>query len=124
MEISDVKALCDDVKAQVQKAVVGQNDAVDLMLISLLSDGHILLEGVPGTAKTLLAQAFAGSLALQFGRIQFNARSDARDVLGTKSVHATPVHVHRSRADLYPASAADEINPAHRPDQAALLEPC
>ena len=71
MELETVAKLATDMRAQIRRAVVGQDDVVELMLTSLLVGGHILLEGVPGTAKTLLTQAFAACLRLQFGRIQF-----------------------------------------------------
>ena len=63
--------------------MVGQDEVIDLMLTSLLVGGHILLEGVPGTAKTLLTQAFAASLSIKFGRIQFTPDLMPGDVLGT-----------------------------------------
>ena len=60
-----------DIRREVARAIVGQEEAVELMLIALFSSGHILLEGPPGTAKTFLAQCFARVLGLDFGRIQF-----------------------------------------------------
>ncbi len=63
--------------------VVGHEQAIDLLFVALLSEGHVLLEGVPGTAKTLLAQAFAGTLALAFKRIQFTPDLMPGDVVGT-----------------------------------------
>src|SRR5262249_26255402 len=83
MEIQDIRAVTESIRVEVRKAVVGQDDAIDLMLTSLLVGGHVLLEGVPGTAKTLLAQAFAAALTLKFGRIQFTPDLMPGDVLGT-----------------------------------------
>ena len=59
MDVQDIRAITDGVRGEVRKAVVGQDEVIDLLLTSLLVGGHILLEGVPGTAKTLLARAFA-----------------------------------------------------------------
>ncbi len=59
MEPAAVQALAEKLREQVRKAIVGQDDALDLMLVGLFAGGHILLEGVPGTAKTLLVRAFA-----------------------------------------------------------------
>src|SRR5580692_9905240 len=71
MEFRDVSAIAEDIRGEIRRAVVGQDEVIDLMLTSLLCGGHILLEGVPGTAKTLLAQCFAAGLSLKFGRVQF-----------------------------------------------------
>jgi len=71
VNVSDVKGLADRIRAEIGKAVVGQADTVDLMLTALMAGGHVLLEGPPGTAKTFLAQCFARTLDLKYGRIQF-----------------------------------------------------
>ena len=78
MTIDDVGRIGQDVRAQVGKAVVGQEDAVGLMLVALLSSGHLLLEGPPGTAKTWAAQCFAAASGLDYGRIQFTPDLPAR----------------------------------------------
>ncbi len=59
MDVSDIRAIADSMRGEIRKAVVGQDEVIDLMLTSLLAGGHILLEGVPGTAKTLITRAFA-----------------------------------------------------------------
>ena len=74
------------VAEQVGKVVIGQREAVELMLVALLAGGHILLEGVPGTAKTLLARTLAASLSLEFGRIQFTPDLMPGDVHRHQSV--------------------------------------
>ena len=75
--------IADAIRGEVRKAVVGQDEVIELLLTSLLVGGHVLLEGVPGTAKTLLTQAFAAGLDLKFGRIQFTPDLMPGDVLGT-----------------------------------------
>src|ERR1700722_5966296 len=83
MNVAELKKLADDIRLQVAKAVVGQQDTINLVLVALFSGGHILLEGPPGTAKTLLAQCFAASVDLQFGRIQFTPDLLPGDIVGT-----------------------------------------
>jgi len=83
MDVQDIRTITEAVRGEVRKAVVGQDAVIDLMLTSLLVGGHILLEGVPGTAKTLLTRAFAAGLSLHFGRIQFTPDLMPGDVLGT-----------------------------------------
>ena len=62
MDTQEIRGIADGIRSEVRKAVVGQDEVIDLMLTSLLVGGHILLEGVPGTAKTLLTRAFAAGL--------------------------------------------------------------
>jgi MoxR-like ATPase len=113
----------DLVLAEVKKAVVGQDDTLELMLCGILSGGHILLEGVPGVAKTLMVRALARAIEARFKRIQFTPDLMPADVLGTSvfdlktqtfSLHKGPIFT-----DLL---LADEINRAPAKTQAALLE--
>ncbi len=83
MNVSDVKGLAGEFRHEVSRAIVGQDEAVELLLIALFSSGHILLEGPPGTAKTFLAQCFARVLGLDFGRIQFTPDLMPGDILGS-----------------------------------------
>ena len=69
MDLDQIAAMTEAVRGEVRKVVIGQDAVVDLLLTALLCGGHLLLEGAPGTAKTLLTQAFAASLSLRFGRI-------------------------------------------------------
>jgi MoxR-like ATPase len=81
--VAELAELKTAVLREVGKVVVGQDDAVEGMLVALLAQGHVLLEGVPGTAKTLMVRALAASLGLEFGRIQFTPDLMPSDVLGT-----------------------------------------
>jgi len=83
MSLENVKTLADTIRAEIGKAIIGQTDTVDLMLVALFSGGHILLEGVPGTAKTFLAQVFSHVTKMDFGRIQFTPDLMPGDLLGT-----------------------------------------
>ncbi len=106
-----------------RKAIVGQDDAVELMLTSLLVGGHVLLEGVPGTAKTLLAQAFAAGLALDFGRIQFTPDLMPGDMLGTNLFNFQTNSFVLTKGPIFTQLLlADEINRAPPKTQAALLQ--
>ena len=82
MNVVEVKALAERIRAETAKAVIGQADTVDLLLTALFSGGHVLLEGPPGAAKTFLAQCFARTVALDFGRIQFTPDLMPGDVVG------------------------------------------
>src|SRR5687768_2290581 len=83
MDVSRVKGLADQIRAEIGKVVVGQQDTLELLLVALFSGGHVLLEGPPGTAKTLIAHCFARTLNLDFKRIQFTPDLMPGDILGT-----------------------------------------
>ena len=123
MDIDGIATLTGRIREQVQKTVVGQDRAVDLMLVALLSQGHLILEGAPGTAKTLLVQSFAASLSLQFGRIQFTPDLMPGDVLGTNLFNFQSNQFVLTKGPIFTELLlADEINRTPPKTQAALLQ--
>ena len=123
MDVRDIRAIADAMRGEIRKAIVGQDDIIDLMLTSLLVGGHILLEGVPGTAKTLITRAFAASLALQFGRIQFTPDLMPGDVLGTNLFNFQTNSFVLTKGPIFTQLLlADEINRTPPKTQAALLQ--
>ena len=71
MELKDIRVLADNVRERIQKVIVGKSDTVELMLCAMIARGHVLLEDVPGTGKTVMAKSLAKSLDCAFSRIQF-----------------------------------------------------
>jgi MoxR-like ATPase len=123
MEFRDVSAITEGVRNEIRKAVVGHDEVVELMLVSLLCGGHVLLEGVPGTAKTLLAQSFATGLSLRFGRIQFTPDMMPGDLLGTNLFNFQTSSFSLTRGPIFAdILLADEINRTPPKTQAALLQ--
>ena len=123
MDLDAIQAVSENLRKQVRRIVVGQDAALDLMLVSLLSDGHILLEGVPGTAKTLLTQSFARSLSLDFRRIQFTPDLMPGDVLGTNLFNFQTNEFSLTKGPIFTQLLlADEINRTPPKTQAALLQ--
>ena len=114
-------------KGEVSKVIVGQERVVDELLIALLSDGHSLLEGVPGLAKTLLIRTVASALSLDFGRIQFTPDLMPTDVTGSVVIHEDrgtgERHFTFRKGPIFVnVLLADEINRTPPKTQAALLE--
>jgi len=123
MKLEDVRTLGAAIEAEVAKAVVGQSTTTRLLTIALLSGGHVLLEGAPGTAKTLLAQSFARTLGLEFGRIQFTPDLMPGDILGTSLFNFQTSTFELKRGPVFTELLlADEINRTPPKTQAALLQ--
>ena len=123
MDVQDIRAITERVRGEVRKAVVGQDAVIDMMLTSLLVGGHILLEGVPGTAKTMITRAFAAGLHLQFGRIQFTPDLMPGDVLGTNLFNFQTNGFVLTKGPIFTQMLlADEINRTPPKTQSALLE--
>jgi MoxR-like ATPase len=119
----DPRAALGAVRAEVGKAVVGQDPVVTGLLIALLCQGHVLLEGVPGVAKTLLLRALAASLRLQSKRIQFTPDLMPGDVTGSLIYDARTANFEFREGPVFTnLLLADEINRTPPKTQAALLE--
>ena len=123
MTIEELAERCDRIVTEVERAVVGKRDPLELVLIGLLADGHVLMEDYPGLAKTLIARSFAQVADLDFARIQFTPDLMPSDVTGS------PIYNQRtSDFEFKPGPIftnlllGDEINRAPPKTQAALLE--
>lgn len=123
MHVNEVKTIAERIRAEIAKAVVGQEDAVDMLLTALFAGGHVLLEGPPGTAKTLLAQTFARTLGLDYGRIQFTPDLMPGDIIGSNLFNFQTSSFTLTRGPIFcELLLADEINRTPPKTQAALLE--
>src|SRR5262247_4936960 len=123
MELMAVRDVAMRLREQVHRVVVGQDHAIDLLLVSLLCEGHILFEGVPGTAKTLLARTFAAGLSLEFGRVQFTPDLMPGDIIGTNLFNFQTSTFTLTKGPIFcDVLLADEINRTPPKTQAALLE--
>jgi MoxR-like ATPase len=122
-DLADVRTLGNRVLDEVERAVVGKREPLELILLGLLCDGHVLIEDYPGLAKTLIARSFAQTLSLGFARIQFTPDLMPSDVTGSSIFDQR-----RSDFEFRPGPIftnlllADEINRAPPKTQAALLE--
>lgn len=119
-----MRVLRDRLVAQINTVVVGQDHVIDQMLMALLTRGHILMEGVPGTAKTLLANAFSKSLGLDFRRAQFTPDMLPSDLTGTMALRGGQIGELSFRPGPVFTNVllADEINRTPPKTQSALLE--
>ncbi|MEO1730878.1 MAG: MoxR family ATPase [Pseudomonadota bacterium] len=123
MSLEELRTLANAIRAETAKAIVGQDAIIDQLLVAMIAQGHVLMEGPPGTAKTFLAQSFATTLGLDFGRIQFTPDLLPGDILGSNLFNFQTSQFTLTRGPIFTELLlADEINRTPPKTQAALLE--
>ncbi|MGB7784952.1 MAG: MoxR family ATPase [Salinimicrobium sp.] len=121
--LEDLKNAVDGLKAQLSKVIIGQEEFIELLIVGLLADGHVLIEGVPGLAKTITAKLFAKTLDTDFSRIQFTPDLMPSDVLGTSVLNSATSDFEFKPGPIFSNIVLiDEINRAPAKTQAALFE--
>lgn len=121
--VKDIHPLIQAVRGFIAEVVVGQDEVVERTLIALFTGGHLLLQGVPGLAKTLLVSALAKAVDLQFGRVQFTIDLLPADIIGSEIFDQTSGTFHVNQGPIFTnLLLADEINRASPKVQSALLE--
>ncbi|MDE3182614.1 MAG: MoxR family ATPase [Bacteroidota bacterium] len=123
IDISSLNNAVINIRNEISKVIVGQHKMVDLLLIALLCDGHVLIEGVPGVAKTLTAKLLAKIINTNFSRIQFTPDLMPSDVLGTSVFNPKEAEFEFKRGPIFSnIILIDEINRAPAKTQSALFE--
>jgi MoxR-like ATPase len=123
MDLDEVGRLSNRVLDEVEKAVVGKREALELLLLGVLADGHVLIEDYPGLAKTLMARSFARTMSMDFSRIQFTPDLMPSDVTGSSVYNQREADFEFRPGPIFAnLLLADEINRAPPKTQAALLE--
>lgn len=122
-DFSELQAAVDQIKMELHKIIVGQEQLIDLLLVAILADGHVLIEGVPGIAKTLTAKLLARTVAVGFSRIQFTPDLMPSDVLGTSVFHPGTATFDFKKGPIFSnIILIDEINRAPAKTQSSLFE--
>src|ERR1700739_5010666 len=112
-DLTRLSAAVEQIKATIGKIIVGQAEVIELLIAGLLADGHILIEGVPGVAKTLTAKLIAKAIDAKFSRIQFTPDLMPSDVTGTSVFNAAEGSFHFRRGPIFSnIILIDEINRA------------
>ncbi len=123
IDLTELQESVFQIKKQLQKVIVGQKDMLDLLIVSLLSNGHVLIEGVPGVAKTITAKLLAKTIAIDFSRIQFTPDLMPSDILGTSVYNQQTSEFEFKKGPIFSNMILiDEINRSPAKTQAALFE--
>lgn len=122
-DLSELSEIIARIKAEMGKVIIGQEAFIDLLITAVLADGHVLIEGVPGVAKTLTAKLLAKTIATNFARIQFTPDLMPSDVLGTSVYNFKTSEFDFKKGPIFSnIILIDEINRAPAKTQAALFE--
>lgn len=122
-DLSKLSAAVEQVKSTLAQIIVGQHDSIDLLLAGILADGHILIEGVPGVAKTLTAKLMAKCINAHYSRIQFTPDLMPSDILGTSVFNPKTTEFEFKQGPIFGnIILIDEINRAPAKTQSALFE--
>lgn len=123
IDLEDLKQAVINIKSELGKIIIGQENFIDLLLVALLADGHVLIEGVPGVAKTITAKLLAKTIETSFSRIQFTPDLMPSDVLGTSVLNMKTSNFEFKKGPIFSNIVLiDEINRAPAKTQAALFE--
>jgi MoxR-like ATPase len=123
INLDNIQKSLDKVKEEIRKIIIGQDAMIQLLSVAILTGGHILIEGVPGIAKTLTAKLFARTLGINFSRIQFTPDLMPSDVLGTSVYNAKKSEFEFRRGPIFAGVVlVDEVNRAPAKTQSALIE--
>lgn len=123
LPLDNLRQMVQQVKHQIGKTIIGQDKFIDLLLVALLADGHVLIEGVPGVAKTLTAKLLARTISTDFSRIQFTPDLMPSDVLGTSVFNFKTSDFEFKQGPIFSNIVLiDEINRSPAKTQAALFE--
>ncbi|WP_296312768.1 AAA family ATPase [Winogradskyella sp. UBA3174] len=123
IQLEGLKNAVESIKEELRKVIIGQDNFVELLIVALLADGHVLIEGVPGIAKTVTAKLFAKVLKTDFSRIQFTPDLMPSDVLGTSILNMKSSEFEFKKGPIFSNIVLiDEINRAPAKTQAALFE--
>ncbi|RPG28368.1 MAG: MoxR family ATPase [Muricauda sp. TMED12] len=121
--LEELRGTVEQIKKELSTIIVGQKDFIELLIISILADGHALIEGVPGIAKTVTAKLFAKTLKTEFSRIQFTPDLMPSDILGTSVFNTKTTEFEFKKGPIFSnIILIDEINRAPAKTQAALFE--
>lgn len=121
--LEELKIAVNAIKEQLGKIIIGQNDFIELLIVNLLANGHVLIEGVPGIAKTITAKLFAKTLKTDFSRIQFTPDLMPSDILGTSVLNMKISEFEFKKGPIFSNIVLiDEINRAPAKTQSALFE--